>query len=175
MYNMIGITWKNFVDDDIVKNYDVITFIVKYLYFKKDWSSQFCWHHQNCNGGYQKISKNSKKSKQLPKMLSVFVFSDVAKFANFLWKNSHVNRTQRVCRCPPPPSTILQQPEKAQSEQGEGRLALSGCFQQYFVHMSVAFHENLTSFFKYSCYFNETIGAILVVQVLQLYSAAVIC
>ena len=41
MYNMIGITWKNFVDDDIVKNYDVITFIVKYLYFKKDWSSQF--------------------------------------------------------------------------------------------------------------------------------------
>ena len=96
---MIGITWKNFVDDDIVKNYDVITFIVKYLYFKKDWSSQFCWHHQNCNGGYQKISKNSKKSKQLPKMLSVFVFSDVAKFANFRWKNSHVNRTQRVlCR-----------------------------------------------------------------------------
>ena len=103
MYNMIGITWKNFVDDDIVKNYDVITFIVKYLYFKKDWSCQFCWHHQNCNSGYQKISKNSKKSKQLPKMLSVFVFSDVAKFANFLWKNSHVNRTQRVCRCPPPP------------------------------------------------------------------------
>ena len=99
---MIGITWKNFVDDDIVKNYDVITFIVKYLYFKKDWSSQFCWHHQNCNGGYQKISKNSKKLKQLPKMLSVFVFFDVAKFANFRWKNSHVNRTQRVSRRPLP-------------------------------------------------------------------------
>ena len=99
---MIGITWKNFVDDNIVKNYDVITFIVKYLYFKKDWSSQFCWHHQNCNGGYQKISKNSKKSKQLPKMLSVFVFFDVAKFANFRWKNSHVNRTQRVSRRPLP-------------------------------------------------------------------------
>ena len=103
MYNMIGITWKNFVDDDIVKNYDVITFIVKYLYFKKDWSCQFCWHHQNCNSGYQKISKNSKKSKQLRKMLSVFVFSDVAKFANFWWKNFHVNRTQRVCLRTPPP------------------------------------------------------------------------
>ena len=102
MYNMIGITWKNFVDDDIVKNYGVITFIVKYLYFKKDWSCQFCWHHQNCNSGYQKISKNSKKSKQLRKMLSVFVFSDVAKFANFWWKNFHVNRTQRVCHRPLP-------------------------------------------------------------------------
>ena len=112
MYNMIGITWKNFVDDDIVKNYDVITFIVKYLYFKKDWSCQFCWHHQNCNSGYQKISKNSKKSKQLRKMLSVFVFSDVAKFANFWWKNFHVNRTQRVCCRSTPPSTILQQSRK---------------------------------------------------------------
>ena len=32
---------EKIVDDDIAKNYDVITFIVKYLYFKKDWSSQF--------------------------------------------------------------------------------------------------------------------------------------
>ena len=126
------------------------------------------------NFGYQ-ISKNSKKSKQLPKMLSVFVFSDVAKFANFWWKNYHVNRTQRVCRRPHPPSTILEQPRKGPFWTGLRGTGSIWLFPAVFVHMSVAFHENLTSFFKYSCYFNETIGAILVVQVLQLYSAAVIC
>ena len=30
-------------------NYDVITFILKYRYFKKIWGSHFCWHHQNYN------------------------------------------------------------------------------------------------------------------------------
>ena len=48
IYNIIWITWENFVGDVIVKNYDVITFISKYLYFNKAWSNQFCWYHQNC-------------------------------------------------------------------------------------------------------------------------------
>ena len=30
-------------------------------------------------------------------MQSISVFSDIAKFADFRWKNADVNRTQRVC------------------------------------------------------------------------------
>ena len=30
-----------------------------------------------------------------------------------------------------------------------------GCFWQYFVPVSVVLHANLTSFFKFSCRFNE--------------------
>ena len=32
---------------------------------------------------------------------------------------------------------------------------LVGCFWQYFVPMSKALHANLTSFFKFNCYFIE--------------------
>ena len=35
IYNMIWVTWWNFVSDVIDINYDVINFISKYLYFKK--------------------------------------------------------------------------------------------------------------------------------------------
>ena len=42
----------NFFRDVVVRNYDVMTFILKYLYFKKNWSGQFCWHHQNCKQVY---------------------------------------------------------------------------------------------------------------------------
>ena len=43
------------------------------------------------------------------------------------------------------------------------------------VSMSIAFHVNLTSFFNFSCHFNEKIGKILMVQFLCLYSAVAIC
>ena len=32
----------NFVSDIMDRNYDVITFMSKYLYFMKAWSSHFC-------------------------------------------------------------------------------------------------------------------------------------
>ena len=38
-----------FIVNVMDKNYDVTTFILKHLYFKKVSSSQFCCHHQNCN------------------------------------------------------------------------------------------------------------------------------
>ena len=48
---LIKIKW-NFVGDVMDRNYDLITFISKYLYFKKAWDCHFCWHHQNCNHIY---------------------------------------------------------------------------------------------------------------------------
>ena len=43
---------KNFVGDVIDINYDVITFISKYCYFKNAWGSHFCWYHQHYNQVY---------------------------------------------------------------------------------------------------------------------------
>ena len=40
MTNLSHVT--NFVGDVIDRIYDVITFISKYPYFKKDWGSHFC-------------------------------------------------------------------------------------------------------------------------------------
>ena len=39
---------------------------LKYFYFKKTESSQFCWHRQNCNHvSWKKFSKTQKKLKEL--------------------------------------------------------------------------------------------------------------
>ena len=35
--------------DVTVRNYNVISFILKYRCFKKTWGSLFCWHHRNYN------------------------------------------------------------------------------------------------------------------------------
>ena len=35
----------------------------------------------------------------------------------------------------------------------------------------IAFHLNLTIFFKFSCHLNEAVGTILVIEFLWLYSA----
>ena len=48
IHNIIWVMWQIFVGDVIDRIYDVITFILKYLYFKS-WGSHFCWHHQNFN------------------------------------------------------------------------------------------------------------------------------
>ena len=48
IYNLIWLTWLNFVGV-IGKNYDVITFISIYCYFKETWGPKLCWHHQTCN------------------------------------------------------------------------------------------------------------------------------
>ena len=63
IYNIIWIMWQNFVGDFIDRIYDVITFISKYIYFKKDWGSHFCWHHQNLTMLFTAIYKDSKKDK----------------------------------------------------------------------------------------------------------------
>ena len=47
----VGISSQNF-GDVINRNYDVIIFFSKYLYFTKAWCSHFCWHHQNSNHIY---------------------------------------------------------------------------------------------------------------------------
>ena len=49
LFNIIWVTWQNFVGDFIDRNYNVIIFISKHLYFKEAWSSQFCSHHQRFN------------------------------------------------------------------------------------------------------------------------------
>ena len=46
----------------------------------------------------KKIFEDSKKVKNLcTKMQSISVFSDIAKFDDFRWKNADVSTTQRVC------------------------------------------------------------------------------
>ena len=41
IYNIIWVTWLNFIGDILDRNYDVKNFILKYLYFKKTWSNHF--------------------------------------------------------------------------------------------------------------------------------------
>ena len=50
-----------------VRNYNVITFIWKHLYFKEIRRSQFYWHHQNCNHAYYATFKDRKKVKRIKK------------------------------------------------------------------------------------------------------------
>ena len=49
----------------------------------------------------KKVLKDSIKVKKIrncvPKMQSISVFLDIAKFADSQWKNADVSRTQRVC------------------------------------------------------------------------------
>ena len=52
IYNIIWVTGSNYVDDVIGRNYDVITFNSKQLYFENTSSSNFCRHHQNSNHVY---------------------------------------------------------------------------------------------------------------------------
>ena len=40
---------QNFIGDVIDRKFDGKTFVLKCLYFKKTWSGQLCWHHQNYN------------------------------------------------------------------------------------------------------------------------------
>ena len=61
IHNIIWVIWQNFVDV-IDRIYDVIIFNSKYLYFKKDWGSYFCWHHQNFNHVFYNNLKRLKKS-----------------------------------------------------------------------------------------------------------------
>ena len=49
---------------DIVNSDDVTAFFLKYLYFKRALSNQFCWHHQNLKPCLLKKSlKTQEKSK----------------------------------------------------------------------------------------------------------------
>ena len=52
------------------RNYDVITFFSKYLFFTKTWGRHFCWHHQNCNHFIKTIFKNSRKVKRIRNYVS---------------------------------------------------------------------------------------------------------
>ena len=54
---------KNLVDDVIVKNYDVITFILKYLYFKKAGVANFADIIKIATVFIKKIFEDSKKVK----------------------------------------------------------------------------------------------------------------
>ena len=69
----------------------------KHLYFKKVWSSHFCWHHQNCDHVHQKNLKEGKtlkKNEELSiKVQSISVFIDIGEFVDFQWKNADVSRT----------------------------------------------------------------------------------
>ena len=67
--NISTIIWikiQNFDDDVKVKNHDVITLILKYLSFKKAWSSrsQF-WCHCHLAVFIKNVIKNSKKGKRI--------------------------------------------------------------------------------------------------------------
>ena len=48
----------------------LIMFILKYLYFKETYSSNFCWHHQNYNHVYWNIFKDSKNVKRIRNYVS---------------------------------------------------------------------------------------------------------
>ena len=75
----------NIFGDAIVKDYDVITLISKYLYFKKAWSSQFYWHQLNCNRIYQKIFKDSKKVKRITNFYQNAIYVCIFWYNKICW------------------------------------------------------------------------------------------
>ena len=60
----------NFFGNVIDINYDVITFISKYLCVKMAWGNHFCWHHRNFNFFIKKTFKDSRKVKKIRKFVS---------------------------------------------------------------------------------------------------------
>ena len=62
-HNVICVMWQNFVGDVIDRIYDVITFISKYLYFRKVCGSHSCWHDQNFDHIFRTIYKDWRKVK----------------------------------------------------------------------------------------------------------------
>ena len=96
--------WKNFVGNVIGRIYDVITFISNTLILRAgaaifaDIIKIKCFCHV-CHV-FITIYKNSRKVKinrNHIKIQSISVFLDIAKFAEFRWKNADVSRTQAVC------------------------------------------------------------------------------
>ena len=100
IYNIIWAKRWHFVGDVMGNNDDVLIFISKYLYFKKAYSSQFCWHHQNCNHVYWNTFKDLKNVKRIRirvKIWSIPVFFHIRKTSDFRWKNTDVSKTLEVC------------------------------------------------------------------------------
>ena len=78
------------------RNYDVISFILKYVLSEKTWSSQFCWHHQNCNHFIKAAFKDSKKLKRIRKYAFYICFFWHTKNWWFPIKKGDISRTQGV-------------------------------------------------------------------------------
>ena len=72
-------------------DYDVIAFILKYLYFDKACGRHFTWHHQNVTSLLKQSLKAEEKLKELEILLSIHVFLDIGKFSNFRWKIADIS------------------------------------------------------------------------------------
>ena len=63
------------------RNHEAVNFILKYNYFKKDWSGQFYKHHQNYNYFVLTTFKSQSNYKLCIKIqfLSIFIISNKTK------------------------------------------------------------------------------------------------
>ena len=99
IYSTTWLTWWNFLGDLINRNYNVINFILKYVFFKWAWSSYFCWPHQNCNYfSFNQSLKTEKEFKIFGNYVSEAIyicFLDIAIFAHFRWRNADAQQNSR--------------------------------------------------------------------------------
>ena len=83
------------------KNYDIITFISKYLYFKKAWRSRFSDIIKILTMFIKANFEDSEKVKRIRNYVSkcdLYLYSLIySKIADFWWKNADFSRNQEVC------------------------------------------------------------------------------
>ena len=90
--------WQNFVCDVIDKIYDVITFNLKYICFKKAGVAIFADIIKILTMFIITIYKDSRKVKINRNYISKYnLYLDIAKLVDSGWKNADVSRTQGVC------------------------------------------------------------------------------
>ena len=94
--------WQNFVCDVIYIIYHVIPFISKYLYLRRPGVAIFADIMKILTDFIIAIYKDSRKVKINRSYASKYnqsisVFLDIAKVADFRWKNADISRTQGEC------------------------------------------------------------------------------
>ena len=87
---------KIFFGDARNKNYHVISFISKYVYFNKSYSSHNCWHHQNCYHFLKQFLKTPKKLKHLEIICKNAIYTCISWYSKNCWFPD-VIKTREVC------------------------------------------------------------------------------
>ena len=91
-----------FVDDVMGRNYDVITFVSKYHFFRRPSVANFAEIIKIAVMFFKTTFKDPEKVKKIRNyvlkcMISITVFLDITKVADFQRKNAAFSKTQGVC------------------------------------------------------------------------------
>ena len=95
IFNIIWVTWKNFIGDVVDRNFVVMTIISKYF---RRWRVASFADNKISAIFIKTTRKDSKKGLETIKIQFVSLFLDITKFDDFQWKNADVSRTQGMCQ-----------------------------------------------------------------------------